>query len=109
MRMITDRIGQQEVLLAINHNHFYFPLGNTPRTIISSGDNAFCLTFLHFVNSLVFLWISGCCYGYCDNFCDWWTSGVDYEEYDWLLQLSDYRSAITANYPITLSYYNCTE
>ena len=25
MRMITDRIGQQEVLLAINHNHFYFP------------------------------------------------------------------------------------
>ena len=24
MRMITDRIGQQEVLLAINHNHFYF-------------------------------------------------------------------------------------
>ena len=79
MRMITDRIGQQEVLLAINHNHFYFPLGNTPRTtiIISSGDNAFCLTFLHFVNSLVFLWISGCCYGYCDNFCDWWTSGVD--------------------------------
>ena len=78
MRMITDRIGQQEVLLGINHNHFYFPpKKNTPRTIISSGDNVFCSTFLHFVNSLVFLWISGCCYGYCDNFCDWWTSGVD--------------------------------
>ena len=45
---------------------------NTPRTNISSGDNILSSIFLHFGNCLVFLWISGCCYGYCDQFCDWW-------------------------------------
>ena len=37
---------------------------------------------------------------------------VDLDEwtwYDWLLQLYDYRCSITANCPITLSDYNCTE
>ena len=37
--MITDRIGQQEVLLPINGNHFNKK--KTPRTNIFSGDNVF--------------------------------------------------------------------
>ena len=45
---------------------------NTPRTNISSKNNVFSYLFLHFGNCLVFLWIDGCCYGYCDQFCDWW-------------------------------------
>ena len=50
---------------------------NTPRTNISSGDNVFCLKFLHFGNSLGFLWTSGCYYGHYDHFCDLWISWVD--------------------------------
>ena len=45
---------------------------STPRTNISTGDNVFSYIFFHFGNCLVFLWINGCCYGYCDQFCDWW-------------------------------------
>ena len=41
--------------------------------------------------------VSDCCYGYCDQFCDW------------QLQLSDYRCPITVNCPITLCDFNCTE
>ena len=37
--MITDRIGQEEVLLPYNHNHFNFEKKNTPRKNISNGDN----------------------------------------------------------------------
>ena len=34
---------------------------------------------------------------------------AEWTKYHWLLYLSDYRCPITANCPITLSYYNCTE
>ena len=30
-----------------------------------------------FGNSPVFLWTSGCCYGYFDYFCNWWVGWVD--------------------------------
>ena len=30
-----------------------------------------------FGNSPVFLWISGCCYGYFDYICNWWVGWVD--------------------------------
>ena len=43
----------------VNYNHFNFEKTNTPRTNISGGNNVFCLKFLHFGNSPVFLWISG--------------------------------------------------
>ena len=30
-------------------------------------------TFVQFGNSSVFFFrISSCCYGYCDQYCDWW-------------------------------------
>ena len=38
--MITDRIGQQDVVLQINHNH-YLKKTNTPRKNVSSRDNVF--------------------------------------------------------------------
>ena len=36
-------------------------------------QNSECLSkkFLNFGNSTTFLGC-GCCYGYCDQFCDWW-------------------------------------
>ena len=74
--MITDRIGQQDVVLQINHNH-YLKKTNTPRKNVSSRDNVFIKKFLHFGDSPVFLWIRGCCHGYFDHFCDLWISLVD--------------------------------
>ena len=50
---------------------------NTFRTNISGTDNVLSKKFLHFENSLAFFLfffrISGCCYGYCDQFSDWWS------------------------------------
>ena len=69
------------LLTELDHKKFCYQLiitisiskkTNTPRTNISSGDNVLSWIFLHFGNCLVFLCISGCCYGYCDQFCDWW-------------------------------------
>ena len=34
---------------------------------------------------------------------------AEWTSYDWLLQLFDYMCSITANRPITLSDYSCTE
>ena len=65
------------------------------------------LKFLHFGNFPVFLRISGCCYGYGDQFCV--VDFAEWTEYDWLLQLSDYRGPVTTNCLITFSAYNCTD
>ena len=59
--------------------------------------------FLHFGNSSIFFRISGCCYGYCDQFCDWWI---------WLSGLSIigyFNRPVTANCLVTLSDYSSTE
>ena len=59
--------------------------------------------FLHFGNSSIFFRISGCCYGYCDQFCDWWI---------WLSGLSIigyFNRPVTANRLVTLSDYSSTE
>ena len=45
---------------------------DTSRTNISNGDNVLGRLFLQFENSPFFSKISGFCYGYCDQFCDWW-------------------------------------
>ena len=74
--MITDRIGWQEVLLPINHNHYNVKKKkqkqNTSRTNISNGDNVLGKKFLHSGNFPFFSERSSCCWGYCDQFCDWW-------------------------------------
>ena len=59
--------------------------------------------FLHFGNSSIFFRISDCCYGYCDQFCDWWIwlSGVSIIGY--------FNCPVTANGLVTLSNYSSTE
>ena len=61
--MITDRIGRQEVLLPISHSHYN--LGQTPP--VGTMSRAKIWKF----PSVLFR-VSGCCYGYCVQFCDWW-------------------------------------
>ena len=39
----------------------------------------------------------------------WLVDLAEWTEYNWLLQLSHYRSPVPANCLITLSDYNCTE
>ena len=100
------------LLTELDHKKFCYQLiitisisekTNTPRTNIFSGDNVLSWIFLHFGNCLVFLCICGCCYGYCDQFCDWW---IQLSGLIWLaastvwLQVSDCSQ---------LSNYNCTE
>ena len=67
--MITDRVGRHGVPLPINHNRYNFRekihLGQT-----SPAGTMSKITFLYF-RSFSFR-ISGCCYGYFDQFCDWW-------------------------------------
>ena len=80
---------------------------NAPRTNISSGDNVFCLKFLHFGSSSGFLWISGCYYGYYDHFCDWWISWVDlvwFAASNVRLHMSDFSQLFDYTF-----LYNCTE
>ena len=67
MSMITNRIGQQEVLLPINHNHCNFQKQQIHSGQISLVETTSTVKkFLHFGNSSIFSWISGCCYAYCD-------------------------------------------
>ena len=94
--LFKDRIRQQVVLLPINHDHFNFWKRQmhleqiSPVETMPLVENSSILEIPQF-----FLWISGCYYGYCDPFCDWWISWVDW--YDQLLQLSDYRCPITVD------------
>ena len=46
---------------------------------------------------------SGCCYGYCNQFCDWWIWRTG------LSMIGRFNSPITANCAITLFDYNCPE
>ena len=65
---------------------------------ITAEDTVQCQKFVHFGKSPVWWGKCGCCYGYCDNFCDWW---IYLANVTVLLEVSD-----TANCPITLSDYN---
>ena len=64
--MITDRIRRHEVLLPINHNYYNFRENKCIPFSLSYVTNASILKNLQFGR------VSGCCYGYCDKFCDWW-------------------------------------
>ena len=62
--MIADRIGRHEVLLPINHNQNF----RENKCIPFSLSN---VTNLSILENPQFGRVSGCCYGYCDKFCDW--------------------------------------
>ena len=102
MSMITDRIVRHEVLLPISHDHYNFQkkkihLGQTsPVGTMSKATNLEISQFF-FSEQVVFV-INSVIGGF---------SRVT--QYDWLLQLSDYRCLITAQCLITLSDYNHTE
>ena len=74
--MITDRIGQHKALLPRNHSRYNFllppppkkkNLGQTsPVATMSKVKNSSILEIPHFCFR-----ISDCCYGYCNQFCDW--------------------------------------
>ena len=70
--MVTDRIGWLKVLLPINHNSYNFwkQQIHSDKYVLERQ----CLSgkFLNFWKFHNFPRISGCCYGYCDQFCDWW-------------------------------------
>ena len=70
--VITDRIGRHEFLLPIiKNNRFNFRKKRlTLRTNISGRDNVRSKKNLSVLEIPQFF--DGCCYGYCDQFCDWW-------------------------------------
>ena len=78
--MITDRLGQHELLLPINHNRYNFQenecifFGATAMEYQMSKirENIMAETLSNVTNSSILENPQfGCC-GYCDNFCDWW-------------------------------------
>ena len=101
--MITYRIGRHEVPLPINHNLYNFRKSQCIYHIHLRWKQCLKLKILHFGNSPFFIWISGCCYGYCDRFCDWSIKSSG------LSVIDCFNYPITANCPITLSDYNCKE
>ena len=64
--MITDRTGRNEVLLPINRNDYNFRENKCIPFSLSSVTNSSILENPQFGR------VGGCCYGYCDKFCDWW-------------------------------------
>ena len=63
--MITERIGQQEVLLPTNHNCFNFRKQQIHLGLISPVTTMSKVKkILHLGNSSIFFRISSCCYGY---------------------------------------------
>ena len=69
------------------------------RTTAKRESDFFCLTCQS-------LWISGCCYGYFDHFCDYWISWVDLLWFATLtvwLQMSDYSQL--SDYIVRLQLY----
>ena len=71
MSMITDRIGRQEVLLPINHNRYDFRTQEIHLGQISPSETVRKIKKESpFKKFLRFFMISGCCYGYCDQFRD---------------------------------------
>ena len=90
--MITDRIGRLEILLPINHNHFNFRKNKYTRQCLSLKIPPFWkLPSFSLDKWLLLLLLSGLSMIGCFH------------------ALSDNRYPITANCPITLSNYNCTE
>ena len=70
--MITDQIGRHEILLPINHNHYNF----REKKNISLFAKEILIPSIEKNSSILenpqFGRASGCCYGYCDELCDWW-------------------------------------
>ena len=66
MSMIADRIQWHEVLLPINHKHDNFRKNKNTSTSTSKVNTSSILEILQILG------INGCCYGYCDQICDWW-------------------------------------
>ena len=106
MSMITDRIVRHEVPLPISHDHYNFRkkkihLGQTsPVGTMSKATNLEISQFFFSEQVVVVMVI-------VINSVIGGFSRVT--QYDWLLQLSDYRCLITAQCLITLSDYNDTE
>ena len=78
MQWLDQQRAQEQVLEALPlvsevnamseelNKHKYVLLGHLRENVLSK-------KFLHFGNSpVIFFRISYCCYGYCDQFCDWW-------------------------------------
>ena len=84
--VITERLGQHELLLPINHNRYNFQENECIFFLVQQRWNTKCPklgkislaeTLSNVTNSSIlenpqFGMVSGCCCGYCDNFCDWW-------------------------------------
>ena len=69
MSIIEDRIGTRKFPLPIDHNHYNLRRKQIRVHLlkkISSVETLFC-------------GVSGCCYGYCNQLCDWgiWRSGLN--------------------------------
>ena len=68
LSMITDRIGRYKVLLPIiNHDQYNFQENKCIHF-----SSCLMLQNLSILENLQFGRVSGCCYGYCDKFCDQW-------------------------------------
>ena len=107
--MITERIGQQEVLLPININCYNFwkqqihigqmSLEETKSKVKNMSPS--WKFFIFFKDKWLLpslLWLTL-----------WLVDLAEWTSYDWLLQQSDHRCLITANCLIILSNYSCTE
>ena len=64
--MITNRVGQRKVLLPSNHNCYNFRKQQIDLGQICAEETTSTLEIPQLSR------ISGCCYGYCDQFCDGW-------------------------------------
>ena len=70
---ITDRIGRHQFLLQINNRYNFrkkIHLGQT--SLVKTMSKVRNSSILEIPQFTFFSRISGCCYGYCDQFCDWW-------------------------------------
>ena len=84
--MITERLGQHELLSPINHDRYNFQENECIFFLVQQRWNTKCPklgkisladTLSNVTNSSIlenpqFGRVSGCCCSYCDNFCDWW-------------------------------------
>ena len=64
--MITNIVGQRKVLLPSNHNCYNFRKQQIDLGQICAEETTSTLEIPQLSR------ISGCCYGYCDQFCDGW-------------------------------------
>ena len=70
--VIIDRIGRHEDLPQIYHNRYNFRIKITFRANIFGREDVYSKNIPLFWKFPVFSRMSGFCYGYCDQFCDWW-------------------------------------